>query len=91
MDDLNRHIDSKTEWMRHLFQMAGEVIRELPDGKKIFVKDLCALLGSKLEPPMDAAQIYPVVRLFIEGCPGVYLLKGRSGGLYKGNQEKPST
>lgn len=85
--EIRDHINTRIAEIDKIYSEAAEIIDKMSDGEKILLKDLCTRIGDKLEPTRGFTEVYPVIRLFLEGCPGVSLLRGRAGGLYKGKRQ----
>jgi len=79
--DSKQHIDNVLAELRPLFEKAASRIDALKEGEKIPATKLAEDLAKELG--MTGPQLYPTLKLLFEGYPGVKILKGAHGGIYK--------
>ncbi len=85
-------IDQAIGKITNIFVEARSVIDKeaTADGKKgVKIMELCQKIGDPFGK--TDAEIYHILRMYLELCPDLEIRKGRAGGIYKKVQEKTAT
>lgn len=78
---VEEHINNSLGKVRVIFERASDRITALKKGEKV----PATKLAEELSPEFGIAwaQLYPILKIMFDGYPGVKILKGAHGGIYK--------
>lgn len=77
----NEHIDNSLGKIRSIFEKASERLEGLKSGDKVPATALAAELGESIG--MTGPQLYPLLKILLDGYPGVDVKRGAHGGIIK--------
>lgn len=76
-----KHVEYSLDQIRALFIKASEAIEALAPGGKIPATALAEKIGKEID--IAGPQLYPTLKFLFNGYPGVKILRGAHGGIYK--------
>jgi len=77
----SKHIEVSLDKIRALFVKASEAIEALAPGGKIPATALAERIGEEFD--IAGPQLYPTLKFLFNSYPGVKILRGAHGGIYK--------
>ncbi len=75
------HVDASLDKIRVFFEKASAQIEAIPPGEKIPATTLADEIAKA--HGMTGPQLYPTLKFLFDDYPGVDILKGAHGGIYK--------
>lgn len=82
--ELARHHEKTCGVLMEICHNAAFLIDQMEPGQRTTVTKLAEDAAALLSPPIPGEKALPIVRLFVDKCPGIVVLRGSTGGLYKG-------
>ena len=84
--EVTKHLDDSISFVKAIFDEAVTLIEALKPGEKIPATKLAESLGKSRK--LTTPQIYPTLLFLInKNYPGVWILKGAHGGIYRPTAE----
>jgi hypothetical protein len=77
----SKHVEASLDKIRTLFNKASEVLEALPPGGKVAATQLAETIGKDIG--IAGPQLYPTLKFLFGDYPGIKILRGAHGGLYK--------
>lgn len=81
--EVQQHIEEALSEVRALFLKVAQRIEAIKPGEKIPATKLAEDLAKEQSPDMSGPQIYPTLKIVLEGFPGVDIRRGAHGGIYR--------
>ena len=85
--DIVTHLDSATGTIRAIYERATARIEAIKPGEKIPATKLAEDLAEELNLGAGA-QLYPTLKILLNGYPGVWIKRGAQGGIYRPTAEE---
>jgi hypothetical protein len=77
------HIEAKLNEVRALFMKTATNIEAIKPGEKLPATKMAEDLAKEQSPDMTGPQLYPTLKILLEGYPGVDIRRGAHGGIYR--------
>jgi hypothetical protein len=71
------HLQKSLEVITKLVQAAADEVEAMKVGDKSTVRDLITNAIKKAGVTMDYGQVYPIVKVFLDQCPGLEIKPGK--------------
>ncbi len=82
-NEVTLHLEKALDEVRALFLKAVTRIEAIKPGEKIPATQLAEELAKEQSPDMTGPQLYPTLKILLEGYPGVDIRRGAHGGIYR--------
>ena len=82
-----KHVDNTLDKIRVIFNRAKEKIDALKPGEKLKATGLSEEIAPDYN--LTGAQLYHTLKLLFEDYPGIYIVPGAHGGLFKEDPSNP--
>ena len=81
--EVQQHIEKALGEVRVLFDKVVARIEAIKPGEKIPATRLAEELAKEQSPDMTGPQLYPTLKILLDGYPGVDVRRGAHGGIYR--------
>ena len=80
---MHQHTELALDKVRTIFEFVNDEIKKLKSGERIPATVLSVNVAKKLLDGRTGSQIYPLIKILLDGYPGVKITIGAKGGVLK--------